>query len=271
MSKFWRPERRNRRIGTKSSGYSQSNDMRIPSSWCDKTGKLTLFHELLERPYEMEAIIYGCDITILYETPKEGFSYGCSPADVIKLLKLVAIDVPPLPDIIVFRQPTRKQRQQNPVWGRFFYYSEFGKHKGSAIVLEAQKIGDSLIWPRRMSLEDRDEYNRLNDDGHRFVETKRDFRAELTEDAIRSTLLFRTFLHELGHWADYSYKVIFGNSAIDGEYDNDTAEDLYFARPTSEREVYAHAFADKYRKRLKNAGEIPFAPEPFELPERMQE
>ena len=261
MNGVWRPERRNRNIGTKSAGYSKSNDMRIPESWLDKHGNCSLYYERIELPQVEEVTINSFQLKLLYEEPHEGFTYGCSPEDVKRLLSSAAEMVPALPDIVAFRQPTRKQRQQFPVWGRFLYVAEFGKHQGTAIVLEAQELGALLKRPKSMSLEDRAEYERLIRDGYSFRETKRYFEAELTEDAVRNTKLYRTLPHELGHLADYHQKVLSARTALDS--DQDTAADLYFSRPTSEREVFAHRFAVELAQSLRSAGEIPFGPQGF--------
>ena len=259
MKGVWRPERRNRKIGTKSSGFSKSNDMRIPESWLDKHGNYSLYYERLEAPQVEHLKVGDRDLVGLYETPHEGFSYGCSPSDIFKFLTLVSELVPAMPDIIACRQPTRKQRQQNPVWGRFLYFSTFGDYEGTAIVLDAQDLGAQLKWSKRMTLADRDRFERLVRDGHDFVEGKRYHVAQLTEKAVRNTILYRTFLHELGHLADYHQKVLNNQTALDP--DQDVADSLYFSRPTSEREVFAHRFAEELRETLLENGEIPFAPQ----------
>jgi len=258
VSGVWRPERRNRNIGTSWSGYSKSNDMRIPESWQDKHGNYSMFYERLEAAKEQEATIGDFKLKVLYEEPREGFTYGCTPADVIKILRAVASLSPELPDIIAFRQPTRKQRQQKPVWGRFLYFAEFGKHEGTAIILEAQELGTVLKWSKRMTIEDRAEYERLAADGHPFVETKRHFEAKLVEDAVRNTTLYRTLLHEIGHLAHYHRDVLDDRTALDEDFD--VARDLYFSKPSSEREIFAHSFAESLSQSLRLTGEIPFDP-----------
>jgi hypothetical protein len=257
----WKPERRNRNIGTKRSGYAKSNDMRIPESWFDKHGACSMYYERLELAHVEKVTIGDLEFKILYERPRDGFSYGCSPSDVVKLLSIAAKIVPALPEIVAFRQPTRKQRQQFPVWGRFLYFAELGKHEGTAIVIEAQELGASLNWSKNMSLEDRAEFERLVGDGHFFMETKRYFQAQLAENEIRNTNLYRTLLHELGHLTDYHQKVLNKQTALDP--DQRVAEDLYFSRPTPEREVFAHRFAEKLSCSLRTAGEIPFELQPF--------
>ncbi len=262
MRDVWRPERRNRNIGEAWSGYSNSNDMRIPVSWQDKYGNYSLFFERLEVTKKLTANIGDRQLEVLYEEPHDEFSYGCSPPDVIKLLELVADLVPSLPDIVAFRQPTRKQKKLMPIWGRFVYFAEFGKLSGPAIILEAQELGGTLGWSKKMSLADRAEYKRLVEDGHKFEDKKRFYQAELNGQTIRNTILFRTLLHELGHWVQYYQEVLHRPTALDD--DQDIASDLYFAKPTTEREVYAHDFAEKTGKTLRLAKEIPFEPLQFE-------
>lgn len=258
MRGVWRPERRNRNIGTSWSGYSKSNDMRVPESWQDKHGNYSMFYERIEAAEEQEVTVGDCQIIVLYEEPREGFTYGCTPSDVIRVLKLVADLSPSLPDVIAFRQPTRKQQQQKPVWGRFLYFAEFGKHDGTAIILEAQELGTLLKWSKRMTVEDRAEYERLVADGHPFMETKRHFEAELVEHAVRSTKLYRTLLHEMGHLAHYDQDVLDDRTALDEDYD--IARGLYFSKANSEREAFAHSFADRLSQSLRLAGKIPFDP-----------
>jgi len=227
----------------------------------DKHGNCSLYYERLEKPYVERVPIAHHEVTVLYEAPLEGFSYGCSPEDVVKLLAAASKYAPVLPSIIAFRQPTRKQRQQNPVWGRFIYFAEFGEHSGTAILLEAQEMGACLKWPKRMTLEDRAEFDRLTRDGHTFSETKRHLVSELTEDALRNTKLYRTVLHELGHLVDYHQKVLDERTALDP--DKEAAIDLYFSRPRSEREMFAHRFAEELKQMLIEDGALPFEPQPF--------
>jgi hypothetical protein len=255
----WRPERRNRKIGTKSSGFSEPNDMRIPESWLDKHGNYSPYYERLEEPQVEQVAIAGHQLTVLHEAARDGFSFGCSPSDVMKLLASISKLTPALPNIVAFRQPTRKQRQQKPVWGRFLYFAEFGAHCGTAIVLEAQELGASLKWSKRMTLEDRAEFDRLIRDGHTFVQTKRHHVTKLTEETVRNTKLYRTLLHEIGHLADYHQKVLDQQTAIAS--DQDAAADLYFSRPTSEREAFAHGFAEELRQALLEDAAIPFEPQ----------
>lgn len=113
-----------------------------------------------------------------------------------------------------------------------------------------------------MTVDDRAEYNRLVADGHPFVETKRHFQAELVEHAVRNTKLYRTLLHELGHLAHYHHDVLNDQTALD--QDQDLANDLYLSKPSSEREVFAHSFAENLSHALRLTEEIPFDALEFE-------
>ena len=239
-----------------------SNDMRIPESWQDKHGNFSVYYERLEYARVQEAIIGDFQLKILYEQPQEGFTYGCSPSDVVKILSAAMHLVPGLPDIIAFRQPTRKQRQHKPVWGRFLYFTEFGKHQGTAILLEAQELGATLKWSKRMTLDDRAEYDRLIGDGHFFKEAKRHYEAKLLKHPVRNTILYRTLLHELGHWVQYHQEVLNGPTALDE--DRDTTSELYFAKPRATREGYAHTFAAKLAQSQRLDRVIPFEPLKFD-------
>ncbi|MEM8689014.1 MAG: hypothetical protein AAGF81_16905 [Pseudomonadota bacterium] len=262
MRDVWRPERRNRNIGTSSSGFSKANDMRIPHSWKDKHGHYSFFFERLDADYKQELNLKGNRLRILYERPRDGFTYGCSPADVIKMLTSIVNHTPSLPNIVAFRQPTRKQQQLKPVWGRFVYFAEFGKIQGTAIILEAQELGATLKWPKRMSLADQAEYERLVSDGHSFEELKRHYKCSLTEHTVRNTVLYRTLLHELGHLVQYHQEVLMRPMALD--QDQDVARELYFSKPSSEREVFAHAFASELYQTLESSGHVPFQSLGFE-------
>lgn len=253
-----RPERRNRKIGTAASGYGQSNKMKIPESWVDSTGRCTCYYERIQADFTGEYAIGERRIKVFYEKPWGGFSYGCSPEDVVHVLSQVPSDDIRLLDYVVFRQPTRKQLQQFPVWGRLIYCAEIGDLTGPTIFLESQELGSEFKWPRKLNVEDRAEVERLKADGHIFEDTRRHHINRMTEPAIRNTLLYRTLLHELGHWVDYDRKVLSAD-------DVDLAADLYFARPRVEREQFAHRYAEEMAARLRAEKTIPFAPLPSKV------
>jgi hypothetical protein len=251
-----RPERRNRKIGTAASGYGQSNKMTIPNSRLDRFGIASLYQERIKSEFVEKARIGPFDVAILYEKPRPGFAYGCTPKDVVHLLSQVPDGHCDMIDLIVFRQPTRKQSQQHSVWGRLQYFAMIGDHIGAAIFLEAQEVGYSFKWKRKMSLESQAELQRLRDDGHLVEESKREFTITPTEESIRNTVLYRTLLHELGHWQQYEKEALDEMTALSD--DLDVAYDLYFAKPTVEREQFAHRYASEMGNLLRKSGVIPF-------------
>lgn len=254
----WRPERRNRKIGFAGFGGPAPNEMRIPESLQDKHGVFSAYYERLEPADVRTATVGDRQVKLLYEEPREGFTYGCSPADVVTLFSLAVDLCPAFPEIVAFRQPTRKQRSLSPVWGRFIYEADFGAHCGSAIVLEAQEIGAPLNLSRRMTPEGRAEFDRLVADGHVFVEMKRRLEATLRAETIRNTILYRTLPHELGHLVHYHLDV--RSPATTLADDEGVAADLFFSKPSSEREAFAHRFGDLVSRSLRQRGDIPFEP-----------
>ncbi len=257
MKPGWRPERRNRKIGTSSAGFKHRNRMAIPRhfSYEDES----YFHSRINP--DITDIRHFPDsphfpIAFLYETPREGCTYGCGIEDVFSLLSHLPEDDRCVIDMIVFRQPTRKQASLSPVWGRAIYCTEIAGHVGAAIILEAIELGKPIKWSRSQDPEDAAEFERLSQDyGHEVTADKRGYKITPTEHSVRNTLLYRTLLHELGHLAHYTQDVLTKPDAL-----IDEAMETYFSRPQSEREAFAHRYAEETAAKLRNEGVIPFEP-----------
>jgi len=218
----------------------------------------TVYQERV-KPTLVETVEIGSNsLVILYEEPRPGFTYGCSLGDVIHLLSQLPADDFDLIDLIIFRQPTRKQAQQNPVWGRLQYCAAVGNHLGPAVYLEAQRIGAPLRWNRKLSLESQAELARLRADGHAITENKREFVITPSEHSIRNKLLYRTVLHEIGHWVQYEREAL--NETTRLSEDPDMTYDLYFSKPVAEREQFAHRYATETATLLRSKGVLPFDP-----------
>lgn len=230
--------------------------MTIPNSRLDRFGIDSLYQERIKPEFVEKAQIGDYDVAILYEKPRPGFTYGCAPKDVVHLLSNAPDGDCDMIDLIVFRQPTRKQIQQSSVWGRLQYLAIIGDHIGPAILLEAQEVGMSNKRKRKMSLDEQAEFQRLRDDGHLVEESKREFTITFTEESIRNTILYRTVLHELGHWQQYEKEALDDTTALADDFD--VAYDLYFAKPNAEREQFAHRYASDVGKLLRGNGVIPF-------------
>jgi hypothetical protein len=255
---IWRPVRRNRKIGTELSGFKVANKMGIPVSWLDRDGVARLYSHRLNPDLVETFSVLGGSCTILYEKPKDGFTYGCSPQDVLEVLSMV----PPADreglKAIAFRQPTAKQSLLNPVWGRLLYSADFRQYQGAAIVLEALEVGRPLKWSRKLDVEHQLELERLRRDGHIIESTKRDHMIHITEASVRNTILYRTLLHEIGHWVNWLEDTVRPETAL--AVDRDDAEELYCAKPRTEHEAFAHRYADELAAKLRASKFIPFAP-----------
>lgn len=254
MSSTYNPTRRNRNIGTPKQGYGQNNRMVIPQLFASKHGSTAQIgsHEKLIHE------VNGRKVTFIVEHPNRGFLHACSVEDVLFMLSHI-----PSTDWVglstfVFRQSTRKTRIINPAWGRLYYLAEFtfsprrGRWNGPAIFLEACKVSDIFKWPISLGREDRNELERLRADGHGIERIGRNHIISSRIEAVRSTQLYRTLLHEIGHWVDWLEQV----ETRDGDFSE--LLDLYFARPKSEREAFADRYADHWQEILRNKGIIPF-------------
>jgi hypothetical protein len=166
---------------------------------------------------------------------------------------------------IIFRQPTRKQESIAPNWGRLAYSAELSidgcppKIFGPSIFLEAHPEAKEFSWRKDLSPDAQAELDRLRRDGHQVIEKKREWMISSDPVAIRNTQLFRTLLHEVGHWVDYLEKV--ERPLRENPDAFDQLSDLYHARPRSEKEAFAHRYANEQARRLAGLGLIPFASE----------
>ncbi len=248
------PTRRNRNIGTKKQGHGQNNKLVIPEGW--DTDRV--FYENLSNPVITSPKIHGHTILFFVEPPLTGFQHACTINDVEVILSNIEVSLLEQLDLIVFRQPPRKQRAINPVWGRLAYFCQLGKYSGTAIYLESQEPGSVLRYRLSQTPDDAKEMERLRQDGHAIARTKRHYEITLSSDSIRTTQLYRTLLHEFGHLLDWLHNEFF--PAAEGKTDDEIARimALYDSKPSKDKEAYAHSIATFYWNKLENKGVIPF-------------
>lgn len=239
------PTRRNKNIGTQKQGYGQNNKLTISSPY----GDLKSFYEQLTSYQKETRIINGHEFIFVVEETRKNSVHSCSLDEIQKIIEQV-----PLRDygelkLIILRQPKRKEEILSPVWGRLIYSYEFEDDYFPAIILDAVDLEKKLIWPKKMTVEDQKEFERLKADGHPFKETKRNFSAELHPEFTRNTQLYRTLPHEFGHYVHYLETVERpGNKNEDNDDDEkERRMDIYFSLPKSEKEKYAHAYAEKLK------------------------
>jgi hypothetical protein len=107
------------------------------------------------------------------------------------------------------------------------------------------------------------EFERLGRDGHVIARTGRRFVIQCSVNSVRNTQLYRTVLHEIGHWLDWLQKVqrpVAPPEVGEDDYGWRTdLQDAYDRRPSQEREAFANQYADRMWTRLSTSGVIPFA------------
>lgn len=241
MRPGWNPGRRNRHVGTGAHGHGADNRLVIPET--RQHGEYAAYFEQLASPVAIERRVHERHLTLLVEPPRAGWFHPCSVDDVCHLLAHLHPEDVAAVDMVVMRQPTRKQRVLSQVWGRaVFWYVSAGK-QGSAIVLEAQTDAP-LSWPISLSPERIRELDRLRADGHAVRRAKRHVEIAPTAGTLRNTMLYRTLPHEVGHHVDrarHSFET----------WDSVTA---------AEREDFAHRYAAEAGERLRALGVLPFGP-----------
>lgn len=257
MRAGYNPSRRNRNIGTAKQGHGDDNSLVIPwrsdgEYWLEQLSKFTM----------EDRIINGKTVRFIVEANALGCIHACSVADVVRILEAVPGSDWVGLQTFVFRQPTRKQLTLNPVWGRLQYYAKLKSAKGQlvaegpVIFLDAIVPNETVIWKSSLSPDGRQELERLKADGHIISQNGRRHHIHVTRASARNTQLYRTLLHEIGHWFDWLTKVEEPAVACD---EDDTLADQYFARPRSEREAFAHRYADNLRTKLEVSGVIPLS------------
>ncbi len=256
--------RRNRNIGTARQRHGRSNAMKIPCFRNHEKDYLRYYREwweILDQYTIVKRNINHGEFTFFIEQTHDGYRHACTIDDICDVLALVpAWDLTSL-RTIVLRQPTRKQRLLEPAWGRLAYSANLGRparkpsHLGPAIFLDAVNSDRRWWWSKNLDPFDSREIERLKADGHVMEDTGRVLLFRSTLESVRATQLYRTLLHEIGHWVDWEQKVERPSRAKDGAAYEIYLE-RYFARPEQERETFAHRYAELLRRRLQAEGLI---------------
>jgi hypothetical protein len=229
--------RRSRNIGTAKQGHGQNNRLSIPQSW--HTTKI--FVENLDAYTQSTVEIGGQAITILVEATRRDCEHACSAADIAHILRFVPPgDLRGL-EMIVLRQPKRKEEVLSSVWGRWYPFIEIGARNGSTIFLEALALSRTLRWTRHLDPDQQRRLQLLRDDGHAIRDDGRFFHITSTLESVRTTQLYWTLLHEIGHHVDFSRD-----------------EEGFETKPSKDKEAFAGRYADEAQARLRAAGVIPF-------------
>jgi hypothetical protein len=241
--------RRNRNIGTAKSGHGQDNRLVVPEPWADARR----YWERLENPITVMRTVLGRTLPFVVEAPRSPFFHPCTVDDLAELIGLLTIEEFGDIAFVALRQPTRKQALLSLVWGRLIYNAKVGGFDGPALILEAQQSPGALRWPKSLQPWVASEIELLRSDGHEVSVEARHYSVLSKPQALRTTLLFRTVPHEVGHYVDYRHRVI-DISPTELEFNRN--RDLFWSRPTREGEEFADRFGREFRAR--HGTRIPF-------------
>ena len=248
------PTRRNRNIGTAKQGHGQNNKFVVPYPAVE----MKSFFERLDEYKTVVKIINGHKFKFIVEKTRQNSFHACTIEDIEKILQQIPISDYGELELIILRQPTRKEENLNSVWGRLIYSYEFEDDYLPAIIIEAVDLDRNFKWTKKLSIESQKELERLKKDGHQIKMRNRFYEAEYKIENIRSTQLYRTLLHEFGHYVHY-LEVVERPGSENEEFEEwEKRSDYYHSLPTSEKEVFAHSYADKLKKELEEKRIIPF-------------
>lgn len=247
----YNPNRRNRNIGTASSGYGQDNRLNIPWAWADDR----IYFERLVNPVDVAINVHSITTHVLVEPPLREFAHACTIRDIRRVLEMLPARHIENIKVFVLRQPKRKEQILSPVWGRLVYSSDVCGYSGPAVYLEAQSQRP-MKWSKSLTPEYALELERLREDGHHIKTDKRQHTIHCTLATTRNTQLYRTLPHEIGHYVDYLTKVEDPSSDDCDKWAS--LNDQYHARPAKERESFAHRYADDFRRTQIQRGLLPF-------------
>lgn len=125
---------------------------------------------------QFRATVHRWPITFVVEKTRADSYHACTVDDIAHLLEYIApTDLEGI-ELIVLRQPKRKEEILNPLWGRVGYYVKIGKHRGRAIFIEAVNLTKPMRWSKSLIPDFEIELERLRKDGHQITTTKSSYR-----------------------------------------------------------------------------------------------
>lgn len=250
----WKPTQRNRNIGTAKQGLSQNNKFSIPDRW----SHYGVYWEHLENPVLWPFEVNGHSMKMLIEPVRPGYLHSVTPHDIRQLLSLIEKQHLEEIELIVLRQPKKKEEIMQPVWGRFIYYAYLEKFSGPSIYLEAVKSGQVIKWSKKQDPFYMKELDALGKDGHVIKAAKRNFEISTSPDAVRNTQLFRSLPHEIGHAMDYLNNSIIPSAEAGSEEESDYIYESFKAKPFKDKEEYANRYAREFYEKWQRQGFLPF-------------
>lgn len=219
------PSRRSRNIGTAKQGHGKNNRLVIPFSTHPEPA---IFVENLRRCRTETREVGGNILTFMTEEPRQSCAHACSIDDIVRVLSCVPLaDLEEL-ELIILRQPKRKEEILSPVWGRYYSFLQIKKLSGSAIILETLDLSKPIRWKKPLESFGLERLKRLRFQKHTVIETQRFYEIYSTLESVRETQLYETLPHEIGHHVH-------------------AGQDEYFWQRTKrEREEFAEKYAREF-------------------------
>ncbi|MFT9077782.1 hypothetical protein [Ethanoligenens sp.] len=219
------PIKRNRNIGTRKSGNKRQSKFEIPSQ------NYNPFYKNIQHPKFIQRTVGKKTFQFIVEQLKDNYIYTCSIDEICAVLSRVPPNDLDGLSLIVLRQPKKKEEIIDPCWGRIRYFFEFDRKLQPAIIIEAiDPSSITKITKKGISPFFQKELDMLSEEGNRVSYDKRNIRISKTTESAKNTQLYRTLLHEIGHYVAYKR----GN-------DGNTYED---------QEVFANNYAKAIMKHL---------------------
>ena len=217
--------KRNRNSGTKKSGYKKQSEFNIPSQ------NRKPFYQNINIYEQCQRNINSIKLKFIIEKLKPNYLYACNIDEICEVLSFCpTADLEGL-GLIILRQPKRKEEIFSPCWGRLIYEFDYQEKLQPAIILEAVNIDDDIVINNySISPFFQKEIALLIAEGHEVKITKRRIVIKKTIQAVKQTQLYRTVLHEVGH---YVYK-----------------KSAYYCDSYEEKENFANAYAENIRELL---------------------
>ena len=245
------PERRNRNIGTAKSGYGRDNELVVPGSR-DARAFWERFRGLVSvKRFDPQGVI-----RVLVEPCRKGSLHAVTVDDIVELMSLIPVAERAPVTWVILRQPKKKEQVLDSVWGRYLPRAELGRQSGSAVILEAQTPGEPMRWPRSLGPSGRRELELLETEGHDIVTTRREYIVRSDREAIRTTQLYRTLPHEIGHSVQYQLEV--NVPAGQDVCERERRLDLFRRKAACEKEDFAERYASAFAAQQRALGAIPF-------------
>lgn len=249
MRGTWNPTRRNRNIGTSKAGHGDNNNFDIPDSYRDSR----IFWEKVDNYSVITKKVNDMEMKFIIEPTKKGYSHCCTIDDITYLISHLPSEDTEGIGLFIFRQPKRKESIFSSVWGRLGFNLSIDNYVGPGIIIEAVDVTAPIYWNKSLTPDKAIELERLKEDGHKITLNKREYIIEVSVESARATQMYRTILHELGHWKQWRNIVI-----IPSEEGIDELRDKYFSIPEQERETFANRYADEIRAKLITDKIIPY-------------